>query len=295
MPSAGAPGILAAQREFEAIGTIWRIDTEAEPDPEVWRRLDDRIERFDATWSRFRSDSIVSLAARMPGSYALPEESGPLYALYRRLGEVTGGAMSPFVGDSLAQLGYDPEYGFQPAERPLAAPDWGDGVHWDERGLVTERPVTLDIGAAGKGYLVDLLAQQLRDEGIERFVIDAGGDMVVRNQALRVGLEHPFDPALAIGIAEISSGAVCASASNRRTWGDGLHHVIDARTGLPVETVVATWAIADSGLLADGIATALFLAEPADILALFDFSYVRMFSDGRVQYSEDLPGEVFTR
>ncbi len=296
MPSPAPASALRAQRSFEAIGTVWRIDTEDDPGPEIWQRVDDRIERFDATWSRFRSDSIVSLASRVPGVYPLPEdESGPLYAVYRALGAVTDGAMSPFVGDSLAHLGYDSEISLVHAGGHLPAPEWGAGVDWDVHALATQVPATLDIGAAGKGFLVDIVAAQLHAEGLDSFVVDAGGDMVIRACTQRIGLEHPFDPTRAVGVVEVSSGAVCASAVNRRAWGEGLHHVIDARTGAPVDEVVATWVLADSGLLADGIATALFLTEPAGILERFEFDYVRMFSDGRVQYSEALPGEVFTR
>jgi ApbE family len=38
--------------------------------------------------------------------------------------------------------------------------------------LVTDHPVLIDVGAAGKGYLVDLIADTLRDTGIDRFVVD---------------------------------------------------------------------------------------------------------------------------
>ena len=41
-------------------------------------------------------------------------------------------------------------------------------------------------------------------------------------------------------IALVHDGALCSSATNRRAWGDGLHHVIDAMTGLPTRDVIAT-------------------------------------------------------
>ena len=63
----------------------------------------------------------------------------------------------------------------------------------------------------------------------------------------RIGLEHPFDPRRAIGVWEVTDAALCASATNRRAWGDGLHHVLDARTGQPVRTIAATWAVAADG------------------------------------------------
>jgi thiamine biosynthesis lipoprotein len=153
--------------------------------------------------------------------------------------------------------------------------------------------VTVDVGAAGKGYLVDLVAALLRESGIDEYVVDASGDMVHRGEgSLRVGLEHPLDSSKAIGVYELRNRALCASATNRRTWGNGLHHVIDATTGLPTQQVIATWVIADSALVADGLATALFFAGEQQ-LARFDFQFVRMFSTGRVEQSAQFDGELF--
>ncbi|WP_410971950.1 FAD:protein FMN transferase, partial [Salmonella sp. SAL4445] len=68
-------------------------------------------------------------------------------------------------------------------------------------------------------------------------IVDAGADLAVRGRPQRIGLEHPFDHRRAIGVWEVTDAALCASAVNRRSWpsatGSTLHHVLDARTGLP--------------------------------------------------------------
>lgn len=58
--------------------------------------------------------------------------------------------------------------------------------------------------------------------------------------ALDVGLEHPLNPGMVIGIAKLQNDSLCASASNQRRWGDGLHHVLDGCTGRPTTDVIAT-------------------------------------------------------
>lgn len=92
---------------------------------------------------------------------------------------------------------------------------------------------------------------------------------------------------------ELADAALCASASNRRTWGDGLHHVLNGATGKPVQTVVATWAVASSTMLADALATALFFADFSTLSAEFSFSAVRIFPDGRAEISPNFEGEMF--
>jgi thiamine biosynthesis lipoprotein len=157
--------------------------------------------------------------------------------------------------------------------------------------------VVVDVGAAGKGYLVDLVGELLSDLGVDTQVVDAGGDLRSRGVPLRVALEHPADPSKAIGVVELgggaTDGALCASASNRRAWGAGLHHVLDAITGAPTADVVATWAIAPTALIADGAATALFFDTDPRFYADHGVSTVRMFSNGRVEYSPSFSGELF--
>ncbi|WP_211267840.1 FAD:protein FMN transferase [Paenibacillus antarcticus] len=101
--------------------------------------------------------------------------------------------------------------------------------------LHTLQPLLIDVGAAGKGYLVDNISQILQGVGITDFVVDGSGDFRHSGESgIRVGLEHPFNASLVIDIANIKKRSMCASAINRRAWGDNLHHVIDARTGKPV-------------------------------------------------------------
>ncbi|MEO6117149.1 MAG: FAD:protein FMN transferase, partial [Pseudolysinimonas sp.] len=179
-----------------------------------------------------------------------------------------------------------------------AVPSWEDALSWDGEYLTTATPVLLDVGAAGKGYLVDLVSELLTDHGIPQHVVDASGDLLTRGVPLRVALEHPLDPSRAIGVVELSGGAddaaLCASASNRRAWGDGLHHILDAVTGEPTSQVIASWAIASTARWADAAATALFFDTPSNFFELHNVITLRMSAHGRVERSPSFTGELFT-
>jgi len=124
--------------------------------------------------------------------------------------------------------------------------------------------------------------------------VDAGGDLRRAGLgAIQVGLEHPADPGRVVGVANVADQALCASATNRRAWGAGLHHVLDARTGQPVRDVVATWVVADDAATADGLATVLFVAPPGRLLADVEFEHVRLLSNGRLEASSGFDGELF--
>lgn len=265
---------------FDAIGTSWEIET-AEPLGARERdAVTTRVEGFDATWSRFRPDSVVSRLAPAGGEAPAPPDAAAMLDACAELSEATDGAVNPLVGGSLERLGYDASYRLRAGE-PLAAPaDWRQRLTWDDGALRLHGPGVIDVGALGKGRLVDLVAALVPGEA----VVDASGDLRVRGRR-RVALEHPYDPRRAIGVVTIEAEALCASASNRRAWGDGLHHVLDARTGLPVRTVVATWAIAETAMTADAAATALFFDGGPEYAHAHGVHWVRVLSDGRAEWS----------
>ncbi|PPG16090.1 FAD:protein FMN transferase [Rathayibacter rathayi] len=290
MPRPDPAPALGHEWRFDAIGTTWQIDT-AEPLGASRRaRVTACIEDYDGTWSRFRDDSAVS-QLRHGGEHVFPAEADELFALYDVLDELTGGAVTPFVGGPLEQLGYDPAYTLVPRGPAAPAPAWA-AARYGAAGLRIEPGTVIDIGAAGKGQLVDLVLDEI--SGVGPALVDASGDLRGTGAGdYRVGLEHPWDASSALGVALPGDRALCGSASNRRAWGSGLHHVLDGRTGAPVESIVATWAVADTALIADGLATALFVCPPETLAERFDFEFVRVRSDGTLHYSPSFPGEVF--
>lgn len=277
---------------FEAIGTHWRIDTQEQLSPTVVHAVTERVARFDRDWSRFRPDSRVAALSR-PGRHRLADDAGPLLGFYRELHEATGGRVTPLVGRTLEALGYDAAYRLRAAADIPPVPAWADVIAWDGEYLDVVAPVVLDVGAAGKGYLVDIVSDVLADAGIGEHIVDASGDLRSSAVPMRIALEHPVDPRKAIGVAELDEGAFCASATTRRAWGDGLHHVIDPATGLPARGVIATWVLAPTALVADGIATALFFDPDPGFVAREATAFARMFDDGSVDVSPDFPGEMF--
>lgn len=145
-----------------------------------------RIQRFDHTYSRFRPDSLVSqvAAAADGGRFEFPEDSMALFGLYDRLHAVTQGAVDPLVGRDLELLGYDGGYSLTPAcdvvrARALARgrATWSRDVTRVGTLLSTQRPLVIDVGAAGKGYLVDVVCKMLDEAGFSRFVVDGSGDL----------------------------------------------------------------------------------------------------------------------
>ncbi len=284
-----------ARWRFDAIGTAWQIDTETPLTAADRAAVTALVDRFDSTWSRFRDDSLVRELARQPGAVPVPTDAAAMLEAFVALSDATDGAVNPLVGDALASLGYDADYTLR-SRGPEAAPArWRDQLTWDDASLALAVPAQIDVGALGKGRLVDLVHARVVAAVPGPVVVDAGGDLAVHGTTERIALEHPFDPRRAVGVWEVGDAALCASATNRRTWGDGLHHVLDARTGHPVRTIAATWAVAETAMWADALATALFFDGGPALAAARGSAWVRMTTDGRLEWSPGCAAELFVR
>ena len=148
-----------------------------------------------------------------------------------------------------------------------------------------------------------------RESAAPEFVIDAGGDLLARtNKPIRVALEDPDDPSCAVGVALIGDGAFCASAPSRRHWEVAvneqthlaIHHLLNAIDGLPVQQTEAAWAAVRSAsfgdyptAVADGLATALFVADPNELSSTFAFDCATLDVDRHATISAGFPGRFF--
>ena len=282
---------------FEAIGTKWQVDIEEELGDAraagLFSRIRERIEAFDAVYSRFRADSIVTRMSKAEGSYTLPSDAVPMLSLYRDLYERTGGLFTPLVGDMLSDAGYDAEYTLRQKKELDVAPAWDEIFEFAGSEIVMRKPALFDFGAAGKGYLVDLVAELIEAETAFGYTIDAGGDIVHKGASpIRVGLEDPENAAQAVGVCVLASGSICGSAGNRRAWGE-YTHIIDPKKRSSPRGISAVWVTAESGLLADALATCLFFVPPETLTNAYDFQYVILKSDRSVEVSDGFSGEVF--
>ncbi len=273
--------------EFEAIGTHWWIQPgKVELDaPKIMQVID----KIDKTWSRFRDDSMVSEMAQTAGTYKLKPSDVELLGWYHKLYLATDGAVNPLIGQTLSDAGYDKNYSLQPQAVIAKTPEWNEIISLGKTSLTISRPWLIDVGAAGKGHVVDEVAKLFSGD----FCVDAGGDIKVGDAKMDIGLEDPRDPTKLIGVATVKDAAICGSAINRRAWNDW-NHIINPKTSKPVEEVIASWVICDNAMQADGLATALFFVAPDKLRHLADFKYCIMLSDGSVKFTNDQTIKIFT-
>jgi FAD:protein FMN transferase len=287
---------------YASMGTTWEItlwdDIPETKAIELEKNIIALSHEFDQTYSRFIETSLVWSIAKKPGVYSVPADFINMLTLYRDLYKASDKKLNPLIGNTISDLGYDSDYSLIPKETIRRTPDLLETVTvLDDNTIETKEAVLFDFGALGKGYFVDRVTNYLKENSIDRFLVNGSGDIFYSggkdHTPIRAGLEHPHDPTLAIGVTELVDGALCASGTNRRSW-DKYHHVIDPLTNSSVtNNIVATWVIAPTCALADAIASCLFFVEP-EKLQDYTFEYVIMNTEGAIKKSPQFSGEIFS-
>jgi len=278
-----------SQFVFEAIGTHWQIDIfedlSTEKEKEVLDLTLKRIKDFDLLYSRFRGDSWITQMSKVAGTYDLPPDAEPLFNLYRDVYKITQALVTPLVGQTLVDAGYDAEYSLKQSKLLVEPPLWEEVIFYHPPKITLHKPVLLDLGAAGKGYLVDIVSELIESLGINSYCVDAGGDMrhrSVNEEGIRVGFEDPRDTKKVIGVINLKNKALAGSAGNRRKW-QRFNHIINPHTLTSPTNILAVWVVADTAMLADMMTTALYFAPSAELLESYTFEYLVMYEDASVE------------
>lgn len=269
-------------REIYAMGTRLEARAWASGREEVAEALEaafGRIEASEELLSSWRQDSELSRLNRAPPGRAV-RVSEELFALLeeaRRLREATGGAFDPAVGALVDAWDLRGD-GRNPSETEIgrARNASGMGCFRLDRDAGTVEPLCagawLDAGAFGKGAALRRAREALREVGVRGALLDFGGQLLAvgapaDGEAWGVGISHPSRRAVPVGrLALRDRSAATTSASERFVVVDGeiRGHVLDPRTGRPVQAWGSVTVVTEDPVRADALSTALFVMGPEE-------------------------------
>ena len=243
---------------WRALGTLVQlVVTDPRCLAEARRLLTADLAEVDLACSRFRADSEIC-GLRTTGGR--PARISPLLAeaiaVALRAASLTDGDVDPTVGAAMSAVGYDRDFEqVQPVGPPLAltvrtVPGWRE-VHLEGQSLTMPAGVQLDLGATAKAWAADRSAARITSRLGCGVLVSLGGDIAVAGPAPQGGWRirvqdvtgSPADPpAGPYALIAIRDGGLATSSTAARRWqrgGDVLHHILDPRTGLPADAVLA--------------------------------------------------------
>jgi thiamine biosynthesis lipoprotein len=143
----------------------------------------------------------------------------------------------------------------------------------NNRIVKTNPNVMLDCSAIAKGYAVDVIAKLLTERGVKNFMVDIGGEVVVKGinpqkDMWRIGINKPTDDSLSVNedidkVLHLTNKAIATSGNYRNFYyhnGKKYSHEINPHSGQPaLNEVLSSTVITDECITADGLATAIMV------------------------------------
>ena len=241
------------------------------------------IGRFEAKFSRYRPDSIVSQVNAAAGHQwvTIDSEMEHLLKLADDLHRRTDGILDPSLLPLLRLWDWQKGHPRLPSplevKTALAQTGWHKVQRRPGAVRLPQTGMGLDFGGFGKEYAVDFLAQMARQHGITDALIDLGRDIFAlggngAHPFWHVGVEDACQPGNCWGGLAVSNHAVSASGDYARHFtyqGVRYGHILDPRTGWPVANGMrAVTVIAPSCLEAGVYSSAVFVLGARDGLHL---------------------------
>jgi thiamine biosynthesis lipoprotein len=235
------------------------------------------IDRLDQQMSHYKPDSELSAINRMAYSQRVavkPELFGLLEDSIR-YSEETNGAFDITVGPLMKSWGFFRGWGRRPSPAELAEALQKIGYRHIKLDAATQtiefdrHGIELDLGAIGKGYAVDRVVEVLRSAGIEQALVSSGTSSIYAlgappgEEGWKVSLCHPLDRTKSACILRLHNLSLSVSGEYEKSFeleGRIYSHIIDPRTGEPLENMLMTVVVAPSNTQSDALSTSFFVA-----------------------------------
>ena len=242
-----------ARTQFKALGTMCQLIFRPASRRQGLEFRDAAVSwlmDFERKYSRYREDSMISAINAAAGHQWVETDAEleSLLALCDHYHWSTAGVFDPSALPLQRLWDYQTEKPCIPSDEAIA--QTLDVVGWQRvqrrpgEIFLPEKGMAMDLGGIGKEYAVDRVVDQARAAGIEHVMVDLGRDVRGSGQSpaggwWRVGLEHPADIGQCWGGVAVANRAVATSGAYLRGFqynGRFYSHIIDPRTGRPVET-----------------------------------------------------------
>jgi thiamine biosynthesis lipoprotein len=268
-------------RSTFALGTICTVSLFENGQKDVYTKIFNRLNEIETVMSanELPGGGISELGQinKNAGKQAVRVSTELITVLRRALyfAEITDGAFNPAIGPLVKLWGIGTENAHVPDDTAIrtALPltDYHDVTIDAEHQTVSLKHagMSLDLGGIAKGYAADEIVKILTGAGIQRAVIDLGGNIYAhgnkhKKQKWRIGVQNPLLPrGEYLTVEEAADKAIVTSGVYERFLKEKdirYHHILDTKTGYPAASgILSVTIIAANSADADALSTATFV------------------------------------
>jgi len=137
----------------------------------------------------------------------------------------------------------------------------------------------IDLGAVSKGYSLDVAVKFLRNSGIEKALINAGGNIYAMGNPdgrnyYNIAVQDPHNISKTIGTVKLKDGQVVSTSGSYNRYyeisGIKYSHILSGNTGYPSDLYKSVTVLTNKGIISDIMSTSLFLLSVEDGKKLID-------------------------
>lgn len=275
---------------FQALGAPCAIQFRCPDQKTALRFVADALgwlQSFEAKFSRFRPDSMLSAINRAAGRQwvKVDREMEHMLDLGDAVHRLTGGLLDPAMLPLLQVWNWKKAHERLPAEAEIAAAlalcDWRCVERKPGMVYLAREGMGLDFGGFGKEHAVDQVIGIARKYGVQDVLVDLGRDLFALggngvHPFWHVGIQDGLNPERCIGGLGVANHAVCASGDYIRNFeheGVRYGHIIDRRNGWPVRHGMrAVTVLASSCVVAGIYSTAAFILGMKEGLQFVEYA-----------------------
>lgn len=260
--------------EGMVFGTIYHITYQS--DINYQKEIEAELQKVDNSLSPFNKTSIISRINRNE-KVKVDEMFSEVFQLAEKISGDTDGAFDITVAPMVNAWGFGFKTGNPPTRQTIDSLRAIVGFHTvslQDGYVIKKNPKTmLDCSAIAKGYGTDVVARFLKKKGVQNFMVEIGGEIVVNGnseklQPWRIGINKPTDDSLNTSqaiqdVVSVSNIAMATSGNYRNFYyknGKKYAHTIDPKTGYPVQhNILSATVFADDCATADAYATSFMV------------------------------------
>ncbi|MCH7827788.1 MAG: FAD:protein FMN transferase [Bacteroidetes bacterium] len=233
-----------------------------------------RIEKIFSTYEK--NNNIWEINHSDKNKIKLDKELYNFILVCDSIWRLTNGSFDPSLGSITLAWGFNGDNPTVPQKKKLnlalANSGWKNIEIYD-KGIIKKKNIQLDFGSIAKGYAVDKAIDIIKSFGINKALVNIGGEVKGIGKDWQVGIKHPRVINLLLSKIKLNNYGIATSGDYEKYFfenGERYSHIFNPLDGYPANKCRSVSVINKNVMFADALSTACFVIGPIEGIKLIN-------------------------